>query len=218
MKTDADVVDNAATGMSVEPEENLDMKLQIKEKIAKDGSISSADLRSMAGGSTGTASEPEAGQDAPKSKYNEFPEEDRKQFEEAVVLDKRFVKKYTLLDGKFTVTFRTRTMRESQAALQALRKYSDNTRLSNPETRSILDAALLALQVVELCGTDYPEVTGTLVPTVSEDGKKQDPEWYGRIEHWMDTPELRLNLVLETYREFENLYNDLCKEATLKNF
>jgi len=214
--------------------EQINTKLDIKGKLIRDGVISSADFATMAGSAevapdTGEVS---AGEDDAvvetkrreeaesrrAAEYAAIPAADRAAFEQAVIHDGRFVKSYKLLDGKFSVTFQSRTMRESTAAIQSLRKYSDSLRLSNPETRAVADAALLALQITELNGEAYPAVTGVLVPTVLEDGGKSEPAWYGRIEKWMDASEARLNLVLGAYREFERLYQSLCDTASVSSF
>jgi len=208
--------------------EQINTKLDIQSKLAKDGVITSADFAQVANpaGQAVVADDAKA-KEAERRKvaeakraeeYAAIPQADRDIFEQAVLHDGRFTKSYSLLGGKFKVSFQSRTVRESSAALQALRKYSDSLRLSNPETRTVMDAALLALQLTNLNGTEYPAITGQLVPTVAENGDKSDPEWYGRLEKWLDASEARLSLVLGAYREFEQVYASLCEKAAIANF
>lgn len=206
-----------------------DAKRALQEKIEDKKQITAQDLHEALGKTETTpqsqdtpvesAPDTSGEDDKPEVKSDPIPEEDVMAFQEAVLYDGRFMKTYTMMDGKFSVTFRSRTVKEGNAVMAATRAINGAERISDIEMRNIMDAALLALQVVSCGGVDYSEVPqDALLKTVGADGEVTQPEWYGRIKTWLETSEAKLSLVLSAYRKFELLYQRLCKESSIENF
>lgn len=114
----------------------------------------------------------------------EVSEDDKRAFEDAIVEDGRFVRPFSLFNGKLKGTMRNRTANESRAILNELnRQWVIMSKEGAPasEYSTTLRVALLTCQVASLNGVTYPEMEEPLTAVMRVvDGKQEikAPKWY----------------------------------------
>lgn len=218
----------------------------LRKKLAETGSISSSDVAAMgAGQETESAQQESAADAAPKlspdplavaagelitvddwaGKPVAITAEDREVFKHAVATMTRFTRRVSLFNGGMTVTFRTRTMAESDAIANWQRLLVTHAIVPQEAFQTHLRAGLLAAQVERLNGEALPPLAEPLlarpVPGAKAGGAQFiAPAWHAAaVARWANKLDPgMLNEIMRELYEFERVYYALLEGARNQNF
>ena len=143
---------------------------------------------------------------------------DRDMFIESLISGKRYMRSFSLFNGKVAGTFRCRTLKESYAIMRYLGNQLRAGALETTlEYTTAMRNSLLAAQVMELNGIEYTELHEPLLET--QDGTKRlPPGWLEQRAAWEAMPESLVVSVYEELRIFEQKYWTMVEHANDQNF
>lgn len=157
----------------------------------------------------------------------EISDSDKFAFEDAIVLDARFKRPFTLFNGKVHGVFRSRTAEESRALLNELnRQWAIMAKAGDvpaSEYSSTLRMALLICQIDELQSVKYPELTAPLTASAKVDdaGLRTvvPPKWYqDMFVIFGNISDGKQAALYKELCKFEQKYWTLVKHADDQNF
>jgi len=158
----------------------------------------------------------------------EVTSDDKRAFEDAIVLDGRFKRPFSLVNGKIKGVFRSRTAEESRSLLNELNRQWTLASRTSPipasEYASTLRAALLICQIDELQGVKYPELQEPLMAVMGEQQRTGEkaviaPRWYGDMfTVFGKMGDGKQAALYEALCKFEQKYWTLVKHADDQNF
>ena len=145
--------------------------------------------------------------------------EDKQAFVDAILANTRMQLKFSLFGGKLNFTIRSRTYEETRAAMHFASDEARGTFESQTVFSMRLRAMLMAMQVAEFNGTQYPTAgeLGNLF-TVKVDGKPIPPPWLKQTKTFEDLPEAVFEAVWQCIYEFEVKYWTLVRNSRNQDF
>lgn len=143
---------------------------------------------------------------------------DKAAFLDAIVSGSRFVSEASLFDGRVKVSFRSRSVEETEAILAYLHRSGVAGKFTTrTDVRDTSLLALLVAQVASLNDVDYDEMRRPL-NAVETLGGVTEPAWVEDLEIWRRKPEALVTALGDALVEFESKYWTLTKAATDENF
>lgn len=139
-------------------------------------------------------------------------------FINSLVSGDRFEQTYTLLNGKLSVTFRTRSSEEDRAILKHLAHLERTEKIqSNHDYTDMLRLCLLAAHVKELNGVQFGPLEAPLFYTVSG-VDVVSPAWIKQLDYWAKRPPALVSVLISQLRIFERIYWTLTSKVSDINF
>lgn len=145
-------------------------------------------------------------------------EEEREAFLLALVTGNRYMRPFSLFNGKVTGMLRCRSLQESEAIVSYLNlEVQENRYKSIPEYNVGVRNSTLAAQVEILNGVTFGTLVAPLTRTQSE-GKVTEPGWLADRDLWSTRPEPVVAALYEEVRKFERKYWTMVAHAGDQNF
>ena len=148
-------------------------------------------------------------------------DEDRNTFLDALVSGERYIRRFSLFDGRVKGKLRCRSTEESEAIASWFNHGLREAKWKSPLEYAIaLRNGLLASQVLELNGVRYPTLATPLyrTPDPAAPDKYIDPGWLATAAAWSQKPEPIVAAIYEELRRFERKYWTMVSNATDQNF
>jgi hypothetical protein len=146
---------------------------------------------------------------------------DRNAFLDALVSGERYIRKFSLFDGRIKGKLRCRSTEESEAVAAWFNHGLREAKWKSPLEYAIaLRNGLLAAQVFELNGVRFPTLPAPLyrTPDPASPDKYIDPGWLAAAASWSQKPEPVVAALYEELRRFERTYWTMVYNATDQNF
>ena len=145
--------------------------------------------------------------------------DDKEAFIDALVSGKRLVLYFMRCGKRINVAIRSRTVPETQAILQQLKREIDaGTIVTQTDYTTRLRAMMMAAQVVDCNGTHGDPLKEPLFQMVGTDGKLVDPAWLGQAQYWNGVSDGLQAVVWSCLQEFEDKYWIMVDDARDANF
>lgn len=144
--------------------------------------------------------------------------EARDKFLECLCTGERYTEEFQLYGGRIKGKIRCRSLDETEA-IEAYTRRQIITRsiVTQAEYTALVRRALLAAQVAELNGVQYPELQKPLLSVETPEELKQ-PGWLPQLEFWGAKPDAFAMALLEQVLEFEARYWAMIRSSNDENF
>lgn len=222
----------------------MDIREQIEKKLDSGGSVSSADVADFAAAKPADNSPEEALNEttttervpsgdaltAAASHVNaatlaaetgatiDITPSDKAAFTEAIINNTRMTLSMTRLGGKFRVTVRSRTVRESTAVINQIQYEARKSPFgSQVDQTTRLRSLLLVFHIAELNGVEYAPPQEPLCRLVTDKGE-ESPTWLDRADAWYDKGDAFHAILWECVKEFEDKYWLMVEQAKSADF
>lgn len=144
--------------------------------------------------------------------------EARDRFLECLCTGERYTEEFQLYGGRIRGKIRCRSLDETEAIESYTRRQIIvRSIVTQAEYTSLVRRALLAAQIAELNGVQYPELQKPLLSVETPEELKQ-PGWLSQLEFWGSKPDAFAMALLEQVLEFEARYWAMIRSSNDENF
>lgn len=144
---------------------------------------------------------------------------DKSAFLAALIGNDRMKLTMSRFGGKLSITVRSRTVRETDAIVKQLQRESRAGKFNAQLDQTIrLRTLVMAFQVAELNGTEYPEHAEPLVATAKPGEDDVTPVWVKFADAWYDKGDAINAAAWGCVQEFEDKYWMMTENAAKTDF